>query len=100
LHKSSGENTKIKGGVPNVKKQNPRPVLYLETCARNHKDEKKNFKSNWDSHDQSGAAKKTWQTPWYEVREKPPPSPQQRRGLCADSTERLPLHDLTILRFA
>lgn len=27
LHKSSGENTKIKGGVPNVKKQNPRPVL-------------------------------------------------------------------------
>lgn len=35
-----------------------------------------------------------------EVREKPPPSPQQRRGLCADSTERLPLHDLTILRVA
>ena len=29
------------------------------------------MKSNWDSHDQSGAAKKTWQTPWYEVREKP-----------------------------
>nr|DAP40490.1 MAG TPA: hypothetical protein [Caudoviricetes sp.] len=40
----------------------------METCARNHEDEKENFKRNWDPNDQSRAAKKTWQAPWYEVR--------------------------------
>jgi hypothetical protein len=71
----------------------------LEACARNHEDKKDNFKSNWDPNDQSRAAKKTWQAPWYKVGNKPSPPLQQRRGLFAASGERSPLLVLTILRF-
>jgi hypothetical protein len=61
----------------------------LETCARNHENEKENFKSNWNSYDQSRAAKKTWQAPWYEVRlalaasATPARAFQQQRGAVA-----------------